>query len=95
MIVWFNWRNDLSIPLRLNFDLKEMLKFPQPKSGQEKQSWEFTSLFIKEVNITLGLHSAQWCVLSNSSPLGVGQAPVENSWGNNKTKNVAQKKLVI
>ena len=38
-------------------------------------------------------HSAQCCVLTNSSPLGVGQAPVENSWGTYKTKNVAQKKL--
>ena len=37
--------------------------------------------------------STQWCVLTNSSPLGVGQAPVENSWGTYKTKNVAQKKL--
>ena len=41
------------------------------------------------------VHSAlvQCCVLTNSSPLGVGQAPVENSWGTYKTKNVAQKKL--
>ena len=37
--------------------------------------------------------TAQWCVLTNSIPLGVGQAPVENSWGTYKTKNVAQKKL--
>ena len=37
--------------------------------------------------------TAQCCVLTNSSPLGVGQAPVENSWGTYKTKNVAQKKL--
>ena len=37
--------------------------------------------------------SSQCCVLTNSSPLGVGQAPVENSWGTYKTKNVAQKKL--
>ena len=37
--------------------------------------------------------SAQCCVLTNSSPLGVGQAPVENSWGTYKIKNVAQKKL--
>ena len=37
--------------------------------------------------------SPQCCVLTNSSPLGVGQAPVENSWGTYKTKNVAQKKL--
>ena len=37
--------------------------------------------------------SAQCCVLTNSSPLGVGQAPVENSWGTYKSKNVAQKKL--
>ena len=28
-------------------------------------------------------------------PLGVGQAPVENSWGTYKTKNVAQKKLAL
>ena len=39
--------------------------------------------------------SAQWCVLTNSSPLGVGQAPVENAWGTYKIKNVAQKKLAI
>ena len=39
--------------------------------------------------------SAQCCVLTNSSPLGVGQAPVENSWGTYKTKNVAQKKLAL
>ena len=38
-------------------------------------------------------NSTQCCVLTNSSPLGVGQAPVENSWGTYKTKNVAQKKL--
>ena len=38
-------------------------------------------------------YTAQCCVLTNSSPLGVGQAPVENSWGTYKTKNVAQKKL--
>ena len=37
--------------------------------------------------------TTQCCVLTNSSPLGVGQAPVENSWGTYKTKNVAQKKL--
>ena len=37
--------------------------------------------------------SAQWCVLTISSPLGVGQAPVENSWGTYKIKNIAQKKL--
>ena len=39
--------------------------------------------------------TAQCCVLTNSSPLGVGQAPVENSWGTYKTKNVAQKKLAL
>ena len=39
--------------------------------------------------------SAQWCVFTNSSPLGVGQAPVENAWGTYKIKNVAQKKLAI
>ena len=39
--------------------------------------------------------SAQWCVLPISVPLGVGQAPVENSWGTNKTKNVVQKKLAL
>ena len=33
--------------------------------------------------------------MTNSSPLGVGQAPVENSWGAYKTKNVAQKKLAL
>ena len=33
--------------------------------------------------------------MTNSSPLGVGQAPVENSWGTKKTKNVAQKKLAL
>jgi hypothetical protein len=33
--------------------------------------------------------------LTNSSPLGVGQAPVENSWGTYKIKNVAQKKLAF
>ena len=38
--------------------------------------------------------STQWCVLAISSPLGVGQAPVENSRGSYKIKNVAQKKLV-
>ena len=38
-------------------------------------------------------YTSQCCVLTNSSPLGVGQAPVENSWGTYKTKNVAQKKL--
>ena len=40
---------------------------------------------------TKNQHTPQWCVLTNSSPLGVGQAPVENSWGTYKTKNVAQK----
>ena len=39
--------------------------------------------------------TAQWCVLTISSPLGVGQAPVENSWGTYKIKNVAQKKLAL
>ena len=38
-------------------------------------------------------YTTQWCVLTNSSPLGVGQAPVENSWGTYKTKNVAHKKF--
>jgi hypothetical protein len=33
------------------------------------------------------------CVLTISVPLGVGQAPVENSRGSYKIKNVAQKKL--
>ena len=42
-----------------------------------------------------GPSSAQWCVLTISIPLGVGQAPVENSWGTYKIKNVAQKKLVL
>ena len=46
---------------------------------------------VSAVSFCLG--SAQCCVLTNSSPLGVGQAPVENSWGTYKTKNVAQKKL--
>ena len=40
-------------------------------------------------------YTAQWCVLTNSSPLGVGQAPVENSWGTYKIKNIAQKKLAL
>ena len=40
-------------------------------------------------------HTAQCCVLTNSSPVGVGQAPVENSWGTYKIKNVAQKKLAL
>ena len=38
--------------------------------------------------------TAQWCVLTISVPLGVGQAPVDNSRGSYKIKNVAQKKLV-
>ena len=35
--------------------------------------------------------STQWCVLPISVPLGVGQAPVENSRGSYNIKNVAQK----
>ena len=46
---------------------------------------------VSAVGFCLG--SAQCCVLTNSSPLGVGQAPVENSWGTYISKNVAQKKL--
>ena len=38
--------------------------------------------------------TSQWCVLTISVPLGVGQAPVDNSRGSYKIKNVAQKKLV-
>ena len=41
----------------------------------------------------ISLTSAQWCVLTISSPLGVEQAPAENSWGIYEIKNVAQKKL--
>ena len=40
-------------------------------------------------------HSAQRCVLTISVPLGVGQAPFENSWGTYEMKNVAQKKLAF
>ena len=40
-------------------------------------------------------YTAQWCVLTISIPLGVGQAPVENSWGTYKIKNIAQKKLAL
>ena len=38
--------------------------------------------------------STQWCVLTISVPLGVGEAPVENSGGSYIIQNVAQKKLV-
>ena len=44
--------------------------------------------------VKLAYNTSQWCVLAISSPLGVGQAPVENSRGSYKIKNVAQKKLV-
>ena len=37
----------------------------------------------------------QRCVLTISVPLGVGEAPVENSWGSYEIKNVTQKKLVL
>ena len=39
-------------------------------------------------------YCTQWCVLTISVPLGVGQAPVDNSRGSCKIKNVAQKKLL-
>ena len=45
-------------------------------------------------NLVFNLSSAQWCVLPISSPLGVGQAPVENSRGSYNIENVAKKKLV-
>jgi hypothetical protein len=51
-------------------------------------------LAVKRCCYTCEHCTAQWCVLTISVPLGVGQAPVDNSRGSYKIKNVAQKKLV-
>ena len=65
-----------------NFDL---CIIDHPLTFKEDERWDRP--------VRRGDGSTQCCVLTNSSPLGVGQAPVENSWGTYKTKNVAQKKL--
>ena len=81
--------------------LKTTVVYPKCIHYQLQMPWEQMFLPLKgSLKIFFGHYStiqitAQWCVLTNSSPLGVGQAPVENSWGTYKTKNVAQKKLAL
>ena len=64
--------------------MRHLLSYPRTKCQGRRKLWKSEG----------ARSTAQWSVLIISSPLGVGQAPVENSWGTHKTKNVAQKKLV-
>ena len=59
------------------------------KKGKMTFTWINSTLDSK-----MQQNTTQWCALAISSPLGVGQSPVENSRGSYKIKNVAQKKLV-
>ena len=75
--------------------LKYILNLSQsglPKPWIRKVGTSRCHLLISKITI---LGTSQWCVLTISSPLGVGQAPVKNSWGTYEIKNVAQKKLVL
>ena len=71
---------------------------PLPLSQWSKLTIEgafFTFLTIVGCKVIIHKSSAQWCVLTISVPLGVGEAPVENSWGSYKIKKCSPEKVSI
>ena len=98
-IVMLAIKLDLVCPGLLNYRDPDFLKkIPARPLYICRWFWSLNLLILilcSTSNWTKALASTQWCVLTNSSPLGVGQAPVENSWGTYKIKNIAQKKLAL